>query len=192
LKQKINKNNIQMNNDNQSFIHLPSDLNIEGNFKTAHSVNVNCNFSGILFSKNKITIEASAKINGDIICSEIIVNGKINGNIFCTGKVYAKHNCEITGSVYANRFENDESTNLDCVITVPKSATIQKIIEMLNTAEINQNFSADKNLPNIINLFKNNLSLNEPQIINELPITAKNNEPANKKVSVLGMSKWSK
>jgi len=34
--------------------------------------------------------------------------------------------------------------------------------------------------------------LNEPQIINELPITAKNNEPANKKVSVLGMSKWGK
>ena len=181
-----------MEYENQSFIQLPSELHIEGNFKTSHPIKVECNFTGILFSKNKIIIEANSKFQGDIICSEIVVNGKINGNIFCSGKVYAKQNCEIIGSIYAKRFENDESTNLDCIITVPKTQTVLKINELLNNIDLHQNFNSDKNLPKLINSFKNNISLNDTEKVIETPITIKIEEPTNKKVSVLGMSKWGK
>jgi cytoskeletal protein CcmA (bactofilin family) len=181
-----------MENDNQSFIHLPSELHVEGNFKTSHSIKVECDFTGILFSKNKIIIESNSKFQGDIICSEIIVNGKIYGNIFCTGKVHAKQNCEISGSVYASRFENDESTNLDCVITVPKSQTIIKIKEILDSIDLNLNFNSDKNLSKLINSFKSNINMDEPEKIIGSPITLKIEEVSNKKVSVLGMPKWGK
>ena len=181
-----------MENVINPFIHLPSELHIEGNFKTSHSIKVECNFTGILFSKNIIIIEPNAKFHGDIICSEIIVNGKIYGNIFCTGKVHAKQNCEISGSVYANRFENDESTNLDCVITVPKTQTVIKIKEILDSIDLNQNFNNDKNLPKLINSFKSNINFDESDKNIESPITLKIEETSNKKVSVLGMPKWGK
>jgi hypothetical protein len=42
-----------MNQVNEIMINLPSQLFIEGNFKTYHSVTIESNFAGILLSQNK-------------------------------------------------------------------------------------------------------------------------------------------
>jgi hypothetical protein len=145
-----------MSNDTEIMIKLPSQLFIEGNFKTYHSINIESNFTGILLSKNKVIIEPNSTFEGDIICSNLDLSGKIKGNIFCTGKVHAKENCEVIGNIYTCRFENDETTNLECLITVPKTIVINKIKSILKDIDLNLKLSTDDSLPKIMEWFKKN------------------------------------
>ena len=151
-----------MNNENEIIIKLPSELFIEGNFKTYHSINIESNFTGILLSKNKVIIESNSTFEGDIICSNLDLSGKIKGNIFCTGKVHAKQNCEVIGNIYTCRFENDETTDLECLITVPKTIVVNKIKSLIKDIDLTKKFSSDESLPKIIEWFKKNqLSVEE-------------------------------
>ena len=151
-----------MNNENEIMIKLPSELFIEGNFKTYHSINIESNFTGILLSKNKVIIESNSTFEGDIICSNLDLSGKIKGNIFCTGKVHAKQNCEVIGNIYTCRFENDETTDLECLITVPKTIVVNKIKSLIKDIDLTKKFSSDESLPKIIEWFKKNqLSVEE-------------------------------
>ena len=151
-----------MNNETELIIKLPSQLFIEGNFKTYHSINIESTFTGVLLSKNKVIIEPNSTFEGDIICSNLDLSGKIKGNIFCTGKVHAKENCEVIGNIYTCRFENDETTNLECLITVPKTIVVNKIKSILKEIDLNQKLSTDDSLPKIIEWFKKNqLSVEE-------------------------------
>jgi len=155
-----------MNNENEIIIKLPSQLFIEGNFKTYHSINIESNFTGILLSKNKVIIESNSTFEGDIICSNLDLSGKIKGNIFCTGKVHAKQNCEVIGNIYTCRFENDEITDLECLITVPKTIVVNKIKSLIKDIDLTKKFSSDESLPKIIEWFKKNqLSVEEKKEI---------------------------
>jgi len=155
-----------MNTENEIMIKLPSELFIEGNFKTYHSINIESNFTGILLSKNKVIIESNSTFEGDIICSNLDLSGKIKGNIFCTGKVHAKQNCEVIGNIYTCRFENDETTDLECLITVPKTIVVNKIKSLIKDIDLTKKFSSDESLPKIIEWFKKNqLSVEEKKEI---------------------------
>jgi len=150
-----------MNQENEIMIKLPSQLFIEGNFKTYHSILIESNFNGVLLSKNKVIIESNSNFEGDIICSNLDLSGKIKGNIFCTGKVHAKQNCEVVGNIYTCRFENDETTNLDCLITVPKTIVINKIKSILKDINLDTKLSTDESLPKILEWFKKQQLTNE-------------------------------
>lgn len=153
---------LNMQNEDEIMIKLPSQLFIEGNFKTYHSITLESNFTGILLSKNKVIMEPNSTFEGDMICSNLDLSGKIKGNIFCTGKVHAKENCEVIGNIYTCRFENDETTDLDCLITVPKTIVVEKIKSILKVIDLNQKLSTDDSLPQIIEWFKKNqLSVEE-------------------------------
>ena len=166
-----------MNNENEIIIKLPSELFIEGNFRTYHSINIESNFIGILLSKNKVIIEPNSTFEGDIICSNLDLSGKIKGNIFCTGKVHAKQNCEVIGNIYTCRFENDETTDLECLITVPKTIIINQIKTILNKIDLNKKLSTDDSLPKIIEWFKKNQLSTEEK--NEIESSLKILETAN-------------
>ena len=170
-----------MNNENEIFIKLPSELFIEGNFKTYHSINIESNFTGILLSKNKVIIEQNSTFEGDIICSNLDLSGKLKGNIFCTGKVHAKQNCEVIGNIYTCRFENDETTDLECLITVPKTIVINKIKSLIKDIDLTKKFSSDESLPKIIEWFKKNqLSVEEKkEIESSLEVLQTVNDPEN-------------
>jgi hypothetical protein len=150
-----------MNQVNEIMINLPSQLFIEGNFKTYHSVTIESNFAGILLSQNKVVIESNCVFEGDIICSNLDLSGKIKGNIFCTGKVHAKQNCEVIGNIYTSRFENDETTDLDCLITVPKTIIVNKIKSILKDIDLDKKLTSDESLPKILEWFKKNQLTNE-------------------------------
>jgi len=166
-----------MNQQNEIIIKLPSELFIEGNFKTYHSINIESKFNGVLLSKNKVTIEPDSVFEGDIICSNLDLSGKIKGNIFCTGKVLAKQNCEVIGNIYTCRFENDETTDLECLITVPKTVIVNKIKTILNEIDLNKKLSTDDSLPKIIEWFKKNQLSTEEK--NEIESSLKILETAN-------------
>jgi len=166
-----------MNQENEIMIKLPSQLFIEGNFKTYHSILIESNFNGVLLSKNKVIIESNSNFEGDIICSNLDLSGKIKGNIFCTGKVHAKQNCEVIGNIYTCRFENDETTDLECLITVPKTIIVNKIKTILNEIDLNKKLSTDDSLPKIIEWFKKNQLSTEEK--NEIESSLKILETAN-------------
>ena len=170
-----------MNTENEIMIKLPSELFIEGNFKTYHSINIESNFTGILLSKNKVIIEPNSTFEGDIICSNLDLSGKIKGNIFCTGKVHAKQNCEVIGNIYTCRFENDETTDLECLITVPKTVIVNKIKSLIKDIDLTKKFSSDESLPKIIEWFKKNqLSVEEKkEIESSLEVLQNVNDPEN-------------
>ena len=105
------------------------------------------------------------------------MSGKIKGNIFCTGKVHAKQNCEVIGNIYTCRFENDENTDLECLITVPKTVIINKIKTILNEIDLNKKLSTDDSLPKIIEWFKKNQLSTEEK--NEIESSLKILETAN-------------
>ena len=170
-----------MNTENEIMIKLPSELFIEGNFKTYHSINIESNFTGILLSKNKVIIEPNSTFEGDIICSNLDLSGKIKGNIFCTGKVHAKQNCEVIGNIYTCRFENDEITDLECLITVPKTIVVNKIKSLIKDIDLTKKFSSDESLPKIIEWFKKNqLSVEEKkEIESSLEVLQNVNDPEN-------------
>ena len=170
-----------MNNENEIIIKLPSELFIEGNFKTYHSINIESNFTGILLSKNKVIIESNSTFEGDIICSNLDLSGKIKGNIFCTGKVHAKQNCEVIGNIYTCRFENDETTDLECLITVPKTIVVNKIKSLIKDIDLTKKFSSDESLPKIIEWFKKHqLSVEEKkEIESSLEVLQTVNDPEN-------------
>jgi hypothetical protein len=170
-----------MNNENEIIIKLPSELFIEGNFKTYHSINIESNFTGILLSKNKVIIESNSTFEGDIICSNLDLSGKIKGNIFCTGKVHAKQNCEVIGNIYTCRFENDETTDLECLITVPKTIVVNKIKSLIKDIDLTKKFSSDESLPKIIEWFKKHqLSFEEKkEIESSLEVLQTVNDPEN-------------
>ena len=157
------------------------ELFIEGNFKTYHSINIESNFTGILLSKNKVIIESNSTFEGDIICSNLDLSGKIKGNIFCTGKVHAKQNCEVIGNIYTCRFENDETTDLECLITVPKTIVVNKIKSLIKDIDLTKKFSSDESLPKIIEWFKKHqLSVEEKkEIESSLEVLQTVNDPEN-------------
>jgi hypothetical protein len=62
----------------------------------------------------------------------------------------------VIGNIYTCRFENDETTNLECLITVPKTIIVNKIKSILNDIDLNQKLSTDDSLPKIIEWFKKN------------------------------------
>ena len=166
-----------MNQVNEIMINLPSQLFIEGNFKTYHSVTIESNFAGILLSQNKVVIESNCVFEGDIICSNLDLSGKIKGNIFCTGKVHAKQNCVVIGNIYTSRFENDETTDLDCLITVPKTIIVNKIKSILKDIDLDKKLTSDESLPKIVEWFKKNQLSNEEKKEIESALIHSKSEP---------------
>lgn len=160
-----------MIDQSQVLITLPDGVFMEGHFKTKHSLKIESSINGTLLSKQKVILESNSVFNGDLICSELVLSGKFSGNIFCTGKVQVKQGCQISGRVYTYRFENDEMTNLDCIISVPDTNTINRIKEIIDGIDVDQKLSSDSNLPSLIKIYEDNLAAKEkvklPELVKE-------------------------
>jgi len=169
-----------MIDQSQVLITLPDGVFMEGHFKTKHSMKIESSINGTLLSKQKVILEANSVFNGDLICSELVLSGKFSGNIFCTGKVQVKQGCQISGRVYTYRFENDEMTDLDCIISVPDTNTINKIKQIIETIDVDKKLSSDPNLPSLIKIYEDNLAAKEkvklPELVKEpskpIPVAA--------------------
>jgi cytoskeletal protein CcmA (bactofilin family) len=151
-------------------ILIPEESILEGFIKTKKSFRIESIFFGTLISTQKVIIDTNSIVIGDIICSELIINGVFEGNIFCTGKVECNGNAKITGRVYTKLFQNEDTCDLNCIIQVPRNEIFLKIRELLVNVDATTKLSTDSTLSKIVDLFSKNVysSLNSGGEIKEV------------------------
>lgn len=141
----------------QSPILIPSESIIEGYIKTKKSFRIECNYFGTIMSSQKVVIGNTSKIIGDIICRNLDISGELIGNIFCSGKIKVNSGSKIKGKIYTKLFENDEKSELDCVIQIPTDEHISKVEELFENLDTTQSLSSDNTLGAIRNIFYENV-----------------------------------
>ncbi len=143
--------------ENRNPILIPDDSIIEGFIKTKKSFRIESIFNGTLMSTEKVIIDESAVVKGDIICSELNISGSFEGNIYCTGKFKVVGNAKIKGQVFTKLFQNEENCDLNCFVQIPNNAVINAIMDILVNINSNTKLSTDKNLKRITQLFEENV-----------------------------------
>ena len=143
--------------ENQNPILIPEESILEGYIKTKKSFRIESNFYGTLLSTEKVIIDETSKVVGDIVCSELLISGAFEGNIFCTGKLSVVGNAKISGQVFTKLFQNEENCDLNCFIQIPNNNVINAIQEIISSIDSTTKLSTDKNLKKVIQLFKENV-----------------------------------
>lgn len=169
-------------NESHNPILIPQESILEGFIKTKKSFRIESNFYGTLLSTEKVIIDETSKVVGDIVCSELLISGSFEGNIFCTGKLSVIGKAQITGQVFTQLFQNEENCDLNCFIQIPNNTVINAIQEILQSVDSTTKLSTDKNLKKITDLFKDNVftaSDETKKIKNESPINSKEKEVVN-------------
>ena len=144
-------------NEGHNPILIPEESILEGFIKTKKSFRIESNFYGTLLSTEKVIIDDTSKVVGDIVCSELLISGSFEGNIFCTGKLSVIGKAQITGQVFTQLFQNEQNCDLNCFIQIPNNAVISAIQEILQDIDSTTKLSSDKNLEKITQLFKENV-----------------------------------
>lgn len=143
--------------ENNNPILIPEECTLEGFIKTKKSIRIESNFYGILLSTEKVILDKTSKIEGDVICSELIISGSFEGNIFCTGKLSVIGNANISGQVYTKLFQNENDCDLNCLIQIPNNTVINSIHDILKNIDSSTKLSIDQDLKKITQLFKENV-----------------------------------
>jgi len=143
--------------ENSYTILIPEDTIIEGFIKTKKSFKIKSNFHGTLLSLEKITIDETSKVIGDIVCSELVISGGFEGNIYCTGKLTVIGKSIIKGHVFTKLFQNESDCDLNCFIQIPNNSVINSIQDILMNIDSATKLSTDVNLKKIITLFQENV-----------------------------------
>jgi hypothetical protein len=143
--------------ESNSPILIPSDSYLEGYLKSLKSIRIECNFNGTILTKQKVIIDKTSYVTGDIICEDLILSGRIKGNVFCTGRVEMNKESIIEGKVYTSTFTNMSETDSDFVIQIPKKSVLMKIREFLNDVNTELGLSKDELLTTIRESFYTNV-----------------------------------
>ncbi len=134
-------------------IIIPNSTFIEGCFSTAKSIRMEGKLKGVLYSKEKITIDDDAEIEGDIIGFDIVVSGLIKGNVYCLGKLAVKNGGRIAGNIFSPRFQNDEGSDLSSNITIINNVVLQQLIVVNEEIQIVANLNQTNAFKKLLNLF---------------------------------------
>jgi cytoskeletal protein CcmA (bactofilin family) len=159
-------------------ILIPEESILEGFIKTRKSLKIESIFFGTLLSTQKVIIDSTSVITGDIICAELIISGVFEGNVFCTGKVECNGRAKITGKVYTKLFQNEDSCDLNCIIQVPNNEVFEKIREFLSNIDASTKLSTDSTLAKIKELFFRNVYSHTKAAVDSLSGTMANQEEA--------------
>lgn len=134
-------------------ILIPKNSFLEGYIKSHKAIRIECNFNGTIFANNRVIVDGSSKITGDVICSELVLTGTIIGNIFCVGRVTMNKGAHVVGKIYTSMFTNEQETNLHCVIQIPSPESINKANDILDSLNMENGLSVDPILSQVRDLF---------------------------------------
>jgi cytoskeletal protein CcmA (bactofilin family) len=151
------KYNDMSNENSGNAILIPDETLIEGFIKTKKSFRIESLFYGTLLSTEKVIIDSTSTVKGDIVCSELSISGSFEGNIYCTGKFSVTGNAKIKGQVFTKLFQNEENCDLNCFIQIPNNAVINAIMDILVNISSSTKLSTDINLKKITELFNENV-----------------------------------
>lgn len=141
----------------QNLIYIPSESYIEGYLKSNKAITLDCSYIGTIFTSKKLVINKTAKVQGDAICENFILEGVMDGNIFCSGHVKFCDDSIFNGKVYTSTFTNTSQNNSDFVIQVPETSTIDNIRVLIEELSTDIGLTSDEILDDVRNLFYKNV-----------------------------------
>ncbi len=136
-----------------SQIIIPDNTFLDGCISTSKSIRIEGKLKGVLYSKEKITIDDDAEIEADIVGNDVVVSGKVLGNIYCLGKVIVKSGGKIIGNIYTSRFQNDEGSDLSSIISIINSVVLQEIQLVNDEIQIVANLNQTSSYKKLVELF---------------------------------------
>lgn len=142
---------------NDSPIFIPSESYIEGYLKSSKPIKLECSFTGTIFTSEKLTIDASASMKGDVICENLILEGTMDGNIFCSGHVEFEEGSVFNGKIYTSTFKNLTQENSDFVVQIPNHKTLSEVKEIVRELNTDIGLTSDEILTQVRNLFYENV-----------------------------------
>lgn len=93
---------------------------IEGNVESSDNVRIEGKLKGIIKTKSKIVLGASAVIEGDIFARNAEILGTVKGKIEVTDLLILGEGCKVQGDIITNKLEvrDGASFNGDCSMGV--------------------------------------------------------------------------
>ncbi len=88
-----------------NFSVLGQESSLEGDFKFAGDVIVNCKLKGTLTitDHGKLILERNADVEGQIYCQDIEVFGEFRGGITAAGTLSVRSSAQLSGRLQANK-----------------------------------------------------------------------------------------
>jgi len=136
-----------------SQIIIPDNTFLDGCISTSKSIRIEGKLKGVLYSKEKITIDDEAEIEADIVGNDVVISGSVLGNIYCLGKVIVKSGGKIIGNIFTSRFQNDEGSDLSSNISIINNTILQELILINDQIEIAANLNQTSSFKKLIELF---------------------------------------
>lgn len=101
--------------------NIASGTTINGDFKAESNIRLEGAIYGKVFCSGRIVMSQSAHIKGDIICQDIVVEGKIEGNIVAKEKVHLCSTAIVEGNIKYTVLQIEEGAILNGQATCIKS-----------------------------------------------------------------------
>ncbi|MCC7532629.1 MAG: polymer-forming cytoskeletal protein [Bacteroidia bacterium] len=120
-----NKDTLAVANPNALNI-INSGTQIIGDVNSDGDMRVDGGIKGLLTSKARLVIGATAVIEGDIKATNIEISGDVTGNIYASELLTIKNTAKISGDVHSNKLiiEAGATFNGNCKMNKTKEASI--------------------------------------------------------------------
>ncbi|PXY01652.1 hypothetical protein DF185_09295 [Marinifilum breve] len=104
------------NEDLYSFCLLEQNTFVKGNIELEVNMRINGKVKGNVISQKKIILGKYAQVDGDVSCSELIVEGNILGNIKTTDDLIIKNSAVVSGKITCKTIKVEEGAKLNGTI----------------------------------------------------------------------------
>ncbi len=96
---------------------IGSDISINGDIVYEGTVHIESNITGSLTAykdkKSKLYINKSSVINGNIIATDVAINGKIHGNVYAYDLIQLGSEAFVKGDIYYKVIDMDVGAKID-------------------------------------------------------------------------------
>jgi cytoskeletal protein CcmA (bactofilin family) len=120
---KTEKNKTNSNNMSSEVCNIGEGTTIEGVVKVDSNLRLDGNIYGSVTCGGRIVMSASGYIKGDIVCKNMISEGKVEGNILGQEKIHLKATAIVEGNIKYKRLEVDSGASFNGQAICSKSST---------------------------------------------------------------------
>ena len=115
-------NGVQSNNS------LVAGTRIEGTIFTETDIRIDGTVTGTILSKGKVVLGSSGKIEGDIECTNAVIEGKFSGNLVVTELLQVKESAVVEGDVSTGKLmvHSGSTFNVTCKMGAQRAKELRK------------------------------------------------------------------
>jgi cytoskeletal protein CcmA (bactofilin family) len=93
----------------------------DGSFKSDHSIRIHGAVQGEVESKQRVTIEETARVQAKVTAEQIVVDGEVDGELTCPGRVEITPSGRVTGTINAGLLVMQEGAYFEGQLKMLKS-----------------------------------------------------------------------